>query len=264
MTHRRADITLTELGHFSSREKAKAAIIAGRVRVDGAPLEKAGQPIDADAQIKIERGPEYVSRGGSKLQGALEAFAFDPSGMRALDVGASTGGFTDCLLARGAESVAAVDVGYGQLAWKIRQDPRVAVFERANIRHADPVVLGAPFDLAVIDVSFIGLEIVMPVVAEMIDAEGSILALVKPQFEAGRERIGKHGVVRDPAVHESVLDGVRSLATDLGWRVRGLTWSPVTGPKGNIEFWVWLSRHGEETFEQSDSVVANAHRILGG
>lgn len=264
MTHPRADVVLADLGHFASREKAKAAILAGRVRADGELIRKAGQPLDPASSIEVEEAREYVSRGGHKLAGALDAFGFDVAGRRAIDVGASTGGFTDCLLAHGADSVAAVDVGYGQLAWELRNDPRVAVFERANIRHADAEALGGPFDLAVIDVSFIGLDKVLPVVASMIVEGGDILALVKPQFEAGRGRVGKQGVVRDPAIHLDVLEGTASVVRTLGWCLRGITWSPVRGPKGNIEFWVWIARHGEPTSTSPTEVVEEAHRVLGG
>lgn len=264
MTYPRADTVLVELGHFTSREKAKAAILAGRVSVEGERVLKAGQPLDPKARIEVSSGPEYVSRGGHKLAGALDVFGFDPAGRRAVDVGASTGGFTDCLLSRGAAHVVTVDVGYGQLAWSLRNDPRVTVFERTNIRHADAGRLGAPFDLAVIDVSFIGLDKVLPVVLELVSERGDVFALIKPQFEAGKGRVGKHGVVRDAAVHEDVLRSVGDVARGHGWRVSGLTWSPVTGPKGNIEFWVWLSRYGEETADPPERVVADAHRVLGG
>ncbi len=212
----------------------------------------------------MEEGPSYVSRGGLKLAGALDVFGLDPRGMRAIDVGASTGGFTDCLLQRGAGSVVAVDVGYGQLAWSLRGDERVSVFERTNIRKADPQVLGAPFDLAVIDVSLIGLDKVLPVVASMVSPEGDMVALVKPQFEAGRDRVGKNGVVRGPDIHADVLSAVAGTVEGLGWTVRGMTWSPVKGPKGNIEFWIWSSRHGDAAVSSPHEVVTAAHQVLGG
>jgi 23S rRNA (cytidine1920-2'-O)/16S rRNA (cytidine1409-2'-O)-methyltransferase len=264
MTRRRADVVLVDRGLFPSREKARAAILAGDVRVGGEVVSKAGAQIDPDAEIEIAKGPAYVSRGGDKLDGALGDFGFDPRGMRALDVGASTGGFTDCLLAHGAESVSAVDVGYGQLAWSLRMDPRVQVHERTNIRDADPAALGTPFDLVVVDVSFIGLDKVFPAVTPMVAPGGHVLALVKPQFEAGPGRVGKGGVVRDTSVHEDVLRAACDTAEDLGWAVRGTTFSRLRGPKGNIEFWVWLSREGDVTTDTPADVVRRAHAALGG
>jgi 23S rRNA (cytidine1920-2'-O)/16S rRNA (cytidine1409-2'-O)-methyltransferase len=264
MTRRRADVVLVDRGLFPSREKARAAILAGDVRVDGEPVSKAGAQIDPDAEIEVSRGPAYVSRGGDKLEGALEDFGVDPTGAVAMDVGSSTGGFTDCLLAHGAASVTAVDVGYGQLAWSLRNDSRVRVHERTNIRGADPEELGAPFDLIVIDVSFIGLAKVLPNITRMVEPDGEVLALVKPQFEAGPGRVGKGGVVRDPAVHEDAVASACSAARDLGWFVSGLAFSRLKGPKGNIEFWVRLSREGETTAETPADVVRRAHDALGG
>ena len=207
MTRSRIDAVLVDRGLFASRERARAAVLAGEVRVAGEVVTKAGHQVEADVPIEVAEKQRFVSRGGEKLLGALEAFGLDVSGMRVVDVGASTGGFTDCLLQRGASSVVAVDVGYGQLAWSLRTDPRVMVFERLNIRAADPDELGAPFDLVVIDVSFISLRIVMPHLLGLIGDEGQLVALVKPQFEAGKGRVGKRGVVRDAAVHEDVLRG---------------------------------------------------------
>lgn len=264
MARIRLDVLLVDRGLFPSRERARAAVLAGRVRVGGQRVTKAGQAVDEDAALEITPEAEYVSRGGHKMAGALETFGIDPTGMRVVDVGASTGGFTDCLLQRGAESVAAVDVGYGQLAWSLRTDPRVAVFERTNIRSADPAALGAPFDLAVIDVSFIGLATVLPHVEALLSEEGMFLALVKPQFEAGKGRVGKRGVVRDPEVHVDVLRRVGDVVRASGWVVRGLTWSPITGPEGNIEFWLWAARSGEPAEVAPDDVVRAAHQALGG
>jgi len=263
MTRRRADVVLADRGFFPSREKARAAILAGDVRVDGKVLDKAGAAIDENAAIEIAETPRYVSRGGLKLAGALAEFGVDVSGMRAVDVGASTGGFTDCLLQAGAASVAAVDVGYGQLAWSLRQDERVSVFERMNIRAVDPAAVGAPFDIAVVDVSFIGLKTVLPHVLRLLGPDGILLALVKPQFEAGKGSVGKRGVVRARDVHERV---VRSVVDELhvsGMAVRGLTWSPITGPQGNIEFWVLAARSGPETGTDPSAVVDEAHERLG-
>ena len=264
MAGRRLDVELASRGLVPSREQARAAILAGRVSVAGTVVTKAGASVPADAPIEVVGGPQYVSRGGLKLAGALDAFGIDPAGMRALDVGASTGGFTDCLLQRGASSATAVDVGYGQLAWSLRNDERVRVLERTNIRTADPSLVGGPFDLAVIDVSFVGLVKVLPAVGPLVADEGSIVALIKPQFEAGKGRVGKKGVVRDAAVHRDVLDSVVEAATKDGWVVRRLGWSPITGPEGNIEFWVWLSRMGEPGSDDPASIVAAPHAALGG
>jgi 23S rRNA (cytidine1920-2'-O)/16S rRNA (cytidine1409-2'-O)-methyltransferase len=263
LERRRADAALVDAGLFPSREQ-KAAILAGSVRMGGMPVAKAGQPVGPDAVFEVAEGPRYVSRGGLKLSGALDAFCMDVAGARAVDVGASTGGFTDCLLQHGAASVTAVDVGYGQLAWQLRTDPRVTVLERTNIRNVDGELAGAPFGLAVIDVSFVGLAKVLPAVAALLEPTAEMLALVKPQFEAGKARVGKRGVVRDPAVHADVLRQVGAAASDLGWITRGLTWSPLAGPEGNIEFWVRLSREGVPTEADVDAVVNAAHDALGG
>jgi len=261
---RRADVALVEAGLFPSREKARAAILAGKVRIADRPLRKAGEPVAPDAAFEVEEGPRFVSRGGLKLEQALETFGIDVSGTRCVDVGASTGGFTDCLLQRGSASVTSVDVGYGQLAWSLRTDPRVTVLERTNIRAVEPEAVGEPFDLAVVDVSFIGLGVVLPKVVSLLASEGSVLALVKPQFEAGKTRVGKRGVVKDPAVHVEVLALAGDAARALGLVVRGLTFSPITGPEGNIEFWMWSARGGTATPETPEAVVARAHEQLGG
>jgi len=259
----RADAILVDRGLFPSREQARAAILAGRVRVAGQPVTKAGQPLDANVEFDIIPSPEYVSRGGHKLDGALKTFGIDVSGKRAIDVGASTGGFTDRLLKGGAVSVTAVDVGYGQLAWSLRTDERVTVVERTNIRTADAVSLGAPFELAVVDVSFISLEKVLPALRALLAEDGQTVALVKPQFEAGKGRVGKKGVVRDPAVHRDVLECVIEASAREGFVVRGLTFSPIRGPEGNIEFWIWLARSGESAQVHPAAVVEQAHETLG-
>ena len=264
MTRRRADVVLAERGLFSSREQARAAILAGEVRVDGERLFKAGELIDESAHIELSTRPRYVSRGGDKLAGALEAFGVDVRGVRAVDVGASTGGFTDCLLKAGAESVVALDVGYGQLAWSLRTDDRVTVLERTNVRSIDPESIGAPFDIVVCDVSFISLEKVLPMLERLAGSEGQLIALVKPQFEAGKGRVGKRGVVRDASVHEEVLDRVVHAVTGVGLVIRGLTWSPIKGPEGNIEFWVYAARSGPSELVEPQAVVAAAHEALGG
>jgi 23S rRNA (cytidine1920-2'-O)/16S rRNA (cytidine1409-2'-O)-methyltransferase len=259
---RRADTALAEAGLFASREQAKAAILAGRVSIDGQPLLKAGTQVSEDAVFGVEPAQEYVSRGGHKLAGALDSFGIDVRGLRAVDVGASTGGFTDCLLQRGASSVTAVDVGYGQLAWKLRTDPRVVVLERTNIRSVEGALPGAPFDVAVVDVSFVGLAKVLPHLQGMLTPAGEVVALVKPQFEAGKGRVGKRGVVRDAAVHADVLRSLERDAAADGWIVRGLAWSPIKGPEGNIEFWARLARRGEPVALDVDAVVRAAHADL--
>lgn len=264
MTRRRADVVLTERGLFPSRQRAQAAILAGEVRVDGRKLSKAGEQIEPDADVEVAEGLQYVSRGGLKLAGALDTFELSVSGMRAVDVGASTGGFTDCLLQRGATEVTAIDVGYGQLAWKLRNDDRVRVHERTNIRHVDTESVGSGFDIAVVDVSFIGLAKVLDSVLSLLSDDGGLLALVKPQFEAGKARVGKKGVVRDAVVHEDVLAAIADRLREEGMVLSGLTFSPVTGPEGNIEFWVWASRSGEDTDTSPAEVVEKAHEVLGG
>jgi 23S rRNA (cytidine1920-2'-O)/16S rRNA (cytidine1409-2'-O)-methyltransferase len=219
--------------------------------------------VDADAPIEVAHGPRYVSRGGEKLAGALDAFGVPVQGRRAIDVGASTGGFTDCLLQAGAASVVALDVGYGQLAWSLRTDERVSVVERCNIRNAEPDTLGAPFDVVVCDVSFISLRTVLPHLVALLGADGDLLALVKPQFEAGKGRVGKRGVVRERAIHVEVLEAAVAAIRELGLEVKGLTFSPITGPEGNIEFWVWAARDGDATAVTPAGVVEAAHRELG-
>ena len=263
MVRRRADVLLAERGVYPSRERARAAIMAGQVRIGGELVRKAGELVDEDAVVEAAEGQRYVSRGGDKLEGALDTFGIDVTSVRAVDVGASTGGFTDCLLQRGADSVVAVDVGYGQLAWSLRTDERVTVLERTNIRDTTPEMLGAPFDVAVVDVSFIGLAKVLPHVAPLLGENGQLVALVKPQFDAGKGRVGKRGVVSDPAIHVEVLEGAVSAAVENGLAVRGLTWSPLKGPHGNIEFWLWASRGGEAVAVDPEHVVATAHAALG-
>lgn len=263
MTRQRLDALLASRGLFPSREQARAAVLAGDVRVAGERVTKAGQMVAEDVEVTIAERPRFVSRGGTKLAGALDAFGLDVSGMRAVDVGASTGGFTDCLLQRGAASVTAVDVGYGQLAWSLRSDERVTVFERTNIRAVDPDELGAPFDLAVVDVSFISLEKVLPHVLALLGPSGELVALVKPQFEIGKGRVGKRGVVREAALHEEVLVTAQAAVNAAGWVTTGVGYSPITGPEGNIEFWIRASRDGAPAVESPHGIVTAAHDELG-
>ena len=267
MKHKeRLDVLLVSLGIAESRAKAQATIMAGEVYVNGQKADKSGMEVDITANVEV-RGSAcpYVSRGGLKLEKALKNFGVDPTGYVCSDSGASTGGFTDCLLQQGASKVFAIDVGYGQLAWKIRNDPRVVVMERTNIRYVTPEDLGEPLDLSVIDVSFISLGLVLPVVKTLLKPTGQVLCLIKPQFEAGKDKVGKKGVVRDPAVHEEVLQNFISLAKSLDFTIRNLTFSPVKGPEGNIEFLAHLSMQpGEDSYLAPGDLVAQAHAALKG
>lgn len=235
----RLDTLLRQRGLAESPQKAQALILAGQVLVEDQVVDKPGRRIPDGARLILRERLKYVSRGGLKLEHALERFGVDVSGKIAADVGASTGGFTDCLLQRGARRVYAIDVGYGQLAWQLRQDPRVVVCERTNIRHLREV--SEAVDLATIDVSFISLALVWPHVANLLQPRGEILALIKPQFEAGREQVAKGGVVKDPGVHRQVLENVVSRALEEGLRLQGLTPSPLKGPAGNVEFFAYLT-----------------------
>lgn len=239
----RLDKLMVERGLAQSRERARSLILAGRVLVGDLVVDKPGTPVRSDLEIRL-KGEDipYVSRGGLKMARALEVFAVRVAGRIAIDVGASTGGFTDCLLQHGAALVYAVDVGYGQLAWKLRQDPRVVSMERTNIRHLQPGQLAQRPSLAVIDASFISLEKVLPATLALLADEAEIIALIKPQFEVGRGEVGKGGVVRDAAKQAAVIERIRLLATSLGCRVLGETESPILGPKGNREFLIWLAR----------------------
>jgi 23S rRNA (cytidine1920-2'-O)/16S rRNA (cytidine1409-2'-O)-methyltransferase len=239
----RLDQLLFQKGFAESREKAKAIIMAGLVDVDDLRVDKPGRLTSLSSRISIKKPyPPYVSRGGIKLEAALSQFFVDVRDRVILDVGSSTGGFTDCLLQRGAKKVIAVDVGYGQLHWKLRRDPRVELLEKTNIRYLRPGDIREMIDGAVIDVSFISLRLVIPAVSELLKKEAFVIALVKPQFEAGREQVGKGGVVRDPAVHEKVLSDLSRFFESAGWRVEGSMASPILGPKGNREFLIHLRR----------------------
>ena len=233
MKHKeRLDVLLVVRGLAESRSRAQAVIMAGEVYVNGQKADKAGMDVPLEAEVEVRGNVcPYVSRGGLKLEKALRDFGVDPTGYVCSDSGASTGGFTDCLLQQGASKVFAIDVGYGQLAWKIRSDPRVVVMERTNIRYVTPEDLGEALDLSVVDVSFISLKIVLPAIQKLLKPTGQVLCLIKPQFEAGKENVGKKGVVRDPAVHEQVLRDFVALAAELGFTLRNLTFSPVKGPE---------------------------------
>lgn len=223
-----------------TRSQARSLIMEGRVKVNGAPATKPGAGVRPDATIEVERPRRFVSRGGEKLEHALAAFDIDVNGKNALDIGASTGGFTDCLLQRGVTHVTSVDVGYGQLDWRLRNDPRVTVMERTNFRHLPDEAFARAFDLIVIDTSFISLRTIVERAVGFLAPDGEIVALVKPQFEAGRERLGSGGVVRDPAVHRAVLHEVRDAMLELGLAAVALTSSPLLGPAGNREFLMLL------------------------
>ena len=264
---KRLDVLLTERMCAETRSKAQAIIMAGQVYVNGQKADKPGISYEETVEIEV-RGDScpYVSRGGLKLEKALRDFGVKPQGYVCSDSGASTGGFTDCLLQQGASKVFAIDVGYGQLDWKIRSDSRVVVMERTNIRYVTPEQLGEPLDLSVIDVSFIGLEIVLPTIKTLLKPEsGQVLCLIKPQFEAGKENVGKKGVVRDPKIHQMVLDNFVTLVNSLGFTILGLTFSPVKGPEGNIEFLGHLTLAKQEGIvPDTAKVVADAHATLKG
>ena len=261
---KRLDVLLVERLYADSRTKAQAIIMSGNVYVNGQKADKPGTSFEETVDIEV-RGAvcPYVSRGGLKLEKALRDFGVNPEGYVCSDSGASTGGFTDCLLQQGAKKVFAIDVGYGQLDWKIRSDERVVVMERTNIRYVTPEDLGEPLDLSVIDVSFIGLEIVLPTIKTLLKPTGQVLCLIKPQFEAGKENVGKKGVVRDPKIHKMVLDNFVSLVNTLGFRILGLTFSPVKGPEGNIEFLGHLTLNDVPGIvPDTADVVAQAHKTL--
>ena len=243
-TKHRADQLLVERGLAESRSRAQALILAGLVFAGERRIDKAGEPLADDAAIEVRGGDHpWVSRGGVKLAHALDHFAIDPSGWIALDIGASTGGFSDVLLTRGARRVYAVDVGHGQLAWKLRQDPRVVVYERVNARTISREHVAEPVDLVVCDASFIGLRTVLPAPLALAGEQATLIALVKPQFEAGRAHVGKRGVVRDPAVHREVCERAAAwVAAQPGWMVIGIVESPILGPEGNREFLLYARR----------------------
>ena len=240
----RLDILLTEKNFFESRSKAQSMIMLGKVLVDGVKVEKAGTLINRDAKIEIiGREMPFVSRGGFKLQKALEVFKIDLQKKICADIGASTGGFTDCMLQHGAKKVYAVDVGYGQLAWKLRQDERVVNLERTNIRNVTKENIADDLNFASIDVSFISLEKVLPVVKNLLAEDGVVVCLIKPQFEAGKENVGKKGVVKDKKIHAAVIEKILSFAQILEFKICGLDFSPIKGPEGNIEFLAHLSKN---------------------
>ena len=260
----RLDLLLTERGLQESRQKAQATIMSGQVFVNCQRVDKPGTAVPNDAQIEIRGGTlPYVSRGGLKLEKAMAAFPISLQGAVCADIGASTGGFTDCMLQNGAVRVYAVDVGYGQLAWKLRSDPRVVCLERTNARYLTAEQIPEALDFASIDVSFISLKLILPAVCGLLKEAGQVACLVKPQFEAGREKVGKKGVVRDPEVHLEVLEAFLQHAKESGFTVIGITYSPIRGPEGNIEYLGHL-RKGSAPAESIDlrALVEESHRTL--
>ena len=267
MAKERLDVLLVERGLAGSRERAKRMIMAGEVLVDNQKIDKAGATVKAEAEIRLlGHDIPYVSRGGLKLEKAMQEFGVQMKGKRCADIGASTGGFTDCMLQNGAVQVFAIDVGYGQLAWKLRTDERVVNMERTNIRNVTPEDIGSLLDFASIDVAFISLTKVLPVAHSLLKEDAELVALIKPQFEAGREFVGKKGVVRDPAIHANVIRQITDFATVTGFVPVALTFSPVKGPEGNIEYLIRLSKEAGQACTVNETrilaVVAEAHGTL--
>lgn len=264
----RLDVLLVQQGYATSREKAKAIIMAGQVYVDGQKEDKAGSMFKEEAKIEVRGNTlKYVSRGGLKLEKAMSHFAVTLEGKVCMDVGASTGGFTDCMLQNGAVKVYSVDVGHGQLDWKLRNDPRVVCMEKTNIRYVTPEDIEEPVDFSSIDVSFISLTKVLLPVRNLLSQDGQIVCLIKPQFEAGREKVGKKGVVRDPAVHKEVIEKVIVFAKEQYLQPLALDFSPIKGPEGNIEYLLYLQKKPEGTEMTDgdmdvDAVVGQAHGTL--
>ena len=257
---KRLDVLLVERGLAATREQARALIMAGSVTVDGEVFDKPGSKVEETVHLEMAAAPKYVSRGGFKLERALDAFGIDVSGLVAVDIGASTGGFTDCLLKRGAARVYAVDVGYGQLDWRLRSDPRVVVMERTHARYLTS--LPEPVDLATVDASFISLKLIIPPAARLLREGGWIVALVKPQFEAGREQVGKGGVVRNTEVHRAVLRSLADWGGDEGYGFRQVVVSPIKGPAGNVEF-LALVVPGQPTAPDIEAKIERALKEAG-
>ena len=263
----RLDVLLVNRGLFESREKAKAAIMAGQIFMDETiRIDKAGTKVPVDANLMVKGNTlRYVSRGGLKLEKAIELYHVDLQDAVMIDIGASTGGFTDCALQNGAQKVFAIDVGYNQLAWKLRQDERVINMEKTNIRAVTPIDLGELADFISIDVAFISLDKVLPVATTLLKMTGSLVALIKPQFEAGREKVGKGGIVKDPATHKEVLERILGVASECGFFLHGLTFSPIKGMEGNIEFLGYFKKTEDGslpvTEELIDRVIEEAHHL---
>jgi len=264
MAKMRLDVLLTQRGLADSRQKAQAIIMSGQVYVDGQKQTKAGAPVTQDVQIEV-RGKTlaYVSRGGLKLEKAMKCWPIDLKDAVCGDIGASTGGFTDCMLQNGAQKVYAVDVGYNQLDWKLRNDPRVVCMERTNARYLTPEIIPQPLDFASVDVSFISLNLILPALRMLMKPEGHVVCLVKPQFEAGREKVGKKGVVRDPAVHLEVLEHFLGHVRDAGFHLLDVDFSPIKGPEGNIEYLGYLSAAEAQPYQGDlEELVRRSHGAL--
>ncbi|NMA67473.1 MAG: TlyA family RNA methyltransferase [Clostridiaceae bacterium] len=265
MAKERLDVLLVSKGYFKSREKAKGAIMAGLVFVDGERHDKPGSQHNIDCHIEIKGKPDkYVSRGGLKLEKAVKEFNITLKDCICVDVGASTGGFTDVMLQNGAKKVYSVDVGYGQLAWELRNDPRVVCMERTNFRYITNEDINEDLDFGSVDVSFISLKLILPPLKNLLKPGGKVVCLIKPQFEAGREKVGKKGVVKDPSVHEEVINKVIDIAVGLGFAVLGLSYSPIKGPEGNIEYLLYLINgdNSNEIDVDVAAVVSEAHSEL--
>ena len=266
----RLDVLLVQQGLANSRELAKAYIMAGNVYVDGQKEDKAGSMFEETAKIEVRGNTlKYVSRGGYKLEKAMDVFGIRLDGKICLDIGASTGGFTDCMLQNGASKVYAIDVGYGQFAWKLRNDERVVCLEKTNVRYVTHEQVPDEGDFASIDVSFISLTKVLPAVLGVLGEKGQLVCLIKPQFEAGREKVGKKGVVRDSSVHREVIEMIVEYVRTQSLGILGLDFSPIKGPEGNIEYLIYLDKsqsgmHEDEVQARVDTVVAQSHKILSG
>lgn len=268
MAKERIDVLLVQRGFFPSREQARASILAGEVFIGETRVDKAGKTVDAEAAIEVRsKRQAYVSRGGFKMEGADQAFHIDFQDKVVLDVGASSGGYTDYALQHGAKKVFAVDVGYGQLDWKLRTDERVVVMERTNARYLTEEQLGEKVERIVMDVSFISTTLIFPALFSLAAEDGECVSLIKPQFEAGREFVGKKGVVRDPKVHRTVLHTCMDAAEKVGWVCTDVCYSPIKGPEGNIEYFIYLKKKGQahgDVREKAEKIVTAAHQALGG
>ena len=260
----RLDQLVFDLGLTESWERAKTTVMSGLVFVDGKRIDKPGTQVSPDSKIEVKGSAiPYVSRGGLKLEKALKVFHIDPTGMHCIDCGASTGGFTDVLLKNGAEKVFAVDVGYGQLAWSLRQDERVVNMERTNIRHISPEQIPEALDLAVADLSFISLKLVLPAISSVLKDKAELVCLIKPQFEAGKDEVGKKGVVRDESVHLAVIESILDFVPTIGLTVLGLDYSPIKGPEGNIEYLCYMKKGGGEAPDiNAAGIVEASHELL--
>ena len=266
MEKKRADVLLFEKGLVDSREKARRTIMEGIVFINNMRVDKPGEKVDIDSPITIKKNPLiYVGRGGLKLEKAIHSFDIDLKEKVSMDIGASTGGFTDCMLKNGAKKVYAIDVGYGQLDWKLRNDPRVITKERTNIRYVIPEDIDDIVDFISIDVSFISLKLVLPVAKELLSDNGKIVALIKPQFEAGRDKVGKKGIVKDKNTHREVLENITHFCKSIQLNVIDLDYSPITGTTGNIEFLAYITKNGKEKFIEDKVIfktIDEAHEVL--